>query len=246
MKKLKRLLSMLFALCMVLVLIPAAGAARHVHNNGYYSKGYCSDCGAWLPIREYVANFLPTYYKVASGKTAYMRTLPYQASNEHIGHWVRALKSGTRVIVTESVVNGLGNTWHKVWYDGVEGYIVADKLVWDGDVPQTVSISNERSPSGTLTKGRGFGLRGVIDSETAITNVTACVYDAHDVTATPKLMYQIADTIPDNAKRYNIQYDGVNDGICFNRLGAGDYTYVVKITNANGPWPIIVKDFSIR
>jgi uncharacterized repeat protein (TIGR02543 family) len=91
----------------------------------------------------------------------------------------------------------------------------------------TLSISGAKYPSGTLTSGSSYGLRGTIRSGSKLTNVSAYVYDAY---GTAKLSYSKNP----NATSYNIKTDGLNDAFSFGKLSDGSYRYVVKATDASG------------
>jgi uncharacterized repeat protein (TIGR02543 family) len=103
----------------------------------------------------------------------------------------------------------------------------------------TLSISGAKYPSGTLTSGSSYGLRGIISSGSKLTNVSAYVYDAY---GTAKLSYS---TNP-NATSYNIWTGGLNDAFSFGKLSDGSYRYVVKATDASGTTKTLIdSDFII-
>lgn len=111
----------------------------------------------------------------------------------------------------------------------------------------TVSISGTSGgiPSGNLTYGKSFGLRGVISSDSKITKIEAYIYNSSDgivrsYSATP------------NKTSYNIRYDGLNSSSQFkfgtlakNTKYNPNYRYVVYVTNAAGRQPVIDSTFKI-
>ena len=252
MKKLvKRSAALLFTVALVMSMLVVPASAAHSHDSSYWEKGRCGACGAFLPLKEYVANFMPTYFKVANGQTAYMREYPYAASDSTAG-FVYALQAGTRVIVTESVVNGFGNVWQRVWYDNRYGYIVADKLVPANEgVAQTIFIDKVAAPSGTLAQGRGFSLYGNITSQSKLTNVSVYIYYANSLTSLgprPKESYHDYSVKLRETTSYNMHTDGPDRDIRFGELPKGDYVYVVTAMSADSvcPWPLVISDFSIK
>ena len=100
------------------------------------------------------------------------------------------------------------------------------------------TISGAVYPSGTLTPGENFGLRGIISSGSELTNVSAHVYSwdgQHDLNySTNPASYS-----------YNIQTDGMNDALLFRPLPSGSYQYVVTAANAHGTVTLIDSAFVI-
>ncbi len=253
-------------LCVVMILSSMLGvsAASHSHDSSYWNEGRCKYCGEFLPIKERNLHSSPSYYRVGDGKTAYMRQRPYAASNENIGERVYKLDSGTKVAVTETIVNGFGNAWYHVWYDNgaelLEGYIVSDKLNYDSAISQPVSLWNTSIPSGTLHQGWGFRLRGVIKAPegSTLTTVEAWVYNADDSRAIPILpgykepYHWESWTDPyTDFRNFDIERSGsksIDSSIAFGRLSAGNYIYVVTVatTTSPCPWPIIKSYFTIK
>ena len=126
--------------------------------------------------------------------------------------------------------------------DLVIAYTQQTWMIIEGSGPISDSnpptISGAVYPSGTLTQGENFGLRGIISSGSKLINVSAYVYNA---SGTAVLSYS---TNP-NSYSYNIQTGGLNDAIAFGGLASGSYRYVVKATNSNGTATLIDSSFSI-
>ena len=94
----------------------------------------------------------------------------------------------------------------------------------------TLSVSGHGSgtPSGSLTKGEKFYLRGVISSNYTITSVEAHIYNlsGNDALKAYKKSW--------NSTSYNIKNDGLDSSFGFGSLDVGSYRYVVKATDASG------------
>ena len=140
--------------------------------SSYHNQGHCTNpkCDAWLPHDNVTCT--TGIYKVISGKTAYLRMHPYRVSDETIGELLASPTSGTRVVVTGAVVNGLGNLWYKVLYAGYEGYIVSDSLQLVEEVdyiaPEFKDLpSKESSGQTTWTVAKTITVSG-----TSISNVS--------------------------------------------------------------------------
>ncbi len=94
------------------------------------------------------------------------------------------------------------------------------------------SVSGKLSSSGlnhptTLTKGKGFSLRGVISSRSSnLTNVTAGVFDGNGNMLTGR-------SFNPKAKSVDLRWY-INPYVKFGTLGVGSYTYKVLATNADG------------
>jgi uncharacterized repeat protein (TIGR02543 family) len=102
-----------------------------------------------------------------------------------------------------------------------------------------LSISGAVYPSGTLTSGSSFGLRGIISSGYKLTNVSAYVYDIY---GNAKLSYSVNP----GATSYDIQTGGLNSAFSFGKLSDGSYTYVVRATDASGTTKTLINsDFII-
>ena len=116
--------------------------------------------------------------------------------------------------------------------------------VWKA-TPVSISGTSGGIPSGNLTYGKSFGLRGVISSGSKITKVEAYIYNSsggvvRSYSATP------------NKTSYNIRYDGLNSSTQFkfgtlakNTKSNPNYRYVVYVTNAAGRQPVIDSTFKI-
>ena len=100
---------------------------QHTHNSNY-GKGYCDACGTWLPNQNNNANVTTGLYEftVESGANQLMDH-PYQIA-ETYGTCYKVFHLGDVVNVVGAVVNGGGNTWYKVSYNGITGYAYSGRM----------------------------------------------------------------------------------------------------------------------
>lgn len=114
-----------------------------------------------------------------------------------------------------------------------------------------IKIDGEISPSGTLTKGKSFGLYGFINSKYTITKVVAGVLNAK--TNEVVSGFKIVET--PNQNTYNL-HGKVNNEFIFNKLADGTYKYIVAVWDNNTkytypsgfsvlPYLIINKQFKV-
>ena len=92
-----------------------------------------------------------------------------------------------------------------------------------------ITISGEISPSGTLTRGKNFGLRGTISTDCGtITSLTGSILNASGSVVSGQ-----KGTYTPNAASVNIKTT-INNDLIFNNLPAGSYTYYVVVVAKNG------------
>ena len=100
----------------------------HIHNANYKAKGYCDACGTWLPNQNNNASVTTGLYMfTADSPYNQLMDHPYQAS-ETYGKCYKVFNGGDLVNVVGGVVNGGGNTWYKINYNGTTGYAFSGRL----------------------------------------------------------------------------------------------------------------------
>lgn len=93
----------------------------------------------------------------------------------------------------------------------------------------TITVSNEVSPSGTLTRGKNFGLRGIVSTNCGvITSLSGSILDSSGNTVSGQ-----SRTYTPNSASADIRTT-INNDLIFNWLSAGSYTYHVVIVAKNG------------
>lgn len=196
------------------------GAAEQcVHS--YNSLGVCDKCGQAYAYTVTKANFSVTIVD-----KAYVQSKPYGNS----AYYKSTLSNGTTVSVTGTAKNHYGNVWYQMadgnWISSDRCKTVTQETF---DQKPTITISGEVSPSGTLTQGSGFGLRGVISTDCGkLTSVTGYIMDGSG----NKVSGQIGSYTP-NTTSFDIRTT-INNDLIFNYLAEGTYTYVVYATAQNG------------
>lgn len=127
------------------------------------------------------------------------------------------------------------NTASNIWYEvasttGQRGFIYSGDVNVSNPV-STLSISGHEAgtPSGTLTPGSNFGLRGIISSNYTITQVEAHIFNSDGSNAVTPFYSTSWDKTS-----YNIQTDGINNHFSFRNLESGKkYRYVVAAADAS-------------
>lgn len=94
----------------------------------------------------------------------------------------------------------------------------------------TISVSGEVSPSGTLTQGSNFGLRGIISTDCG--KITLCRGYILEVKDGDSVIKQRCEYMP-NATSIDIRTT-INNNLIFNDLPAGSYKYYVLVVAENG------------
>lgn len=195
------------------------GAEQCSHS--YNSLGVCEKCGQSYPYEIKKANFSVTIVD-----KAYVQSKPYGDS----AYYKSTLSDGTEVTVTGTTKNHYGNTWYQMtdgsWISSDRCTIVSQKQT---DQKPTITISGEVSPSGTLTLGHNFGLRGIISTDCGvITSVNGYILDSTNTSVNGQKGYYTP-----NAASVDIRYT-LNNDLIFDNLSVGSYTYQVVITAQNG------------
>ena len=163
-----------------------------------------------------------------------MKNMPASVVDNPQSETVEELTMGHTYYSSTYWVNPLGETWYETTSTtGQRGFI----YYGDVDLSQpisTLSVSgyegNPGTPTGTLTLGSNFGLRGIISSNYIITHVDAHIYDSDNRDAQNTTAYH-TDW---NSKSYNIQTDGINNHFSFRLLKNGSYRYVVSAQDSSG------------
>ena len=197
------------------------GAAEQC-THSYNSLGVCDKCG-----QAYVYTITKANFSVTIVDKAYVQSKPYGDS----AYYKSTLSNGTTVSVTGTAKNHYGNTWYQM-ADG--NWISSDRCKTvtqeTSDQKPTISISGEVSPSGALTLGSNFGLRGVISTDCGvITDVNGYILNnASGNTVSGQHGYYAPNTAS-----FDIR-STINNDLIFDNLSIGSYTYRVVVTAKNG------------
>lgn len=196
------------------------GAEQCSHS--YNSLGVCEKCGQSYPYEIKKANFSVTIVD-----KAYVQSKPYGDS----AYYKSTLSDGTEVTVTGTTKNHYGNTWYQMtdgsWISSDRCTTVSQKQT---DQKPTITISGEVSPSGALTLGSNFGLRGIISTDCGvITSVNSYILN----NASGNSVSGQHGYYEPNTTSFNIR-STINNDLIFDNLSIGSYTYCVVITAENG------------
>lgn len=90
----------------------------------------------------------------------------------------------------------------------------------------SISISGAQYPTGNLSIGQKFGIRGTIYSAYNLTNVIATIYNSAGGVVQQK-------SVVPNKTSYDLR-NAINNAMVFNTLGTGRYRFVVSATDSKG------------
>ena len=185
----------------------------------YNASGQCTNCGEFKPNQNDNAPLdKPGVYQTTAASN--IKAAPYAAAGNMTSG---TLPKGTRVSVDGAVVNGLGNTFYHVTYNGVSGYISSDRLSLVKNIDSTLTINMTSYPS-TLNVGSSYGLRGSVTSNYNITKVTGAIINASGQTV-------MSTTDTPNATSMDVRYANLNNNLVFGNLKAGTYTLKIVATD---------------
>jgi|GEM_PF-5897536 len=143
---------------------------------------------------------------------------------------VTAIPNGALINVTKS-----DGEWADVEYNGFSGYASMDYL----QKISQIEISGYTAPTGFLTAGKAFSLKGIITSNIPLIKVWGGVYDRN---GNPTKQFK---EVAVNSKSYNLSPE-FDNAIVFNALSEGKYTYRIAATDGDNNTRILVEsDFTI-
>ncbi|MGN0517631.1 MAG: hypothetical protein ACI4II_02775, partial [Acutalibacteraceae bacterium] len=105
------------------------------------------------------------------------------------------------------------------------------------DAASTLTVTGYNYPSGTLTQGSSFSIKGTVSSNYTIKSVTVGVYNASGSIVSAK-------TVTPNAKSYNIAY--VNSYIKFNYAKAGTNYYKITATDEKITKTLLNRAYTVK
>lgn len=107
-------------------------------------------------------------------------------------------------------------------------FVESTATYWATGIKYANSV--EGTPSGKLTKGDNFGLRGTVYSTDSITDVIGYIYRADGSIEMQSNPMNLTGT----ATSVDIRYSNVNNNLSFGKLANGVYRYVVKVYTRHG------------
>lgn len=150
--------------------------------------------------------------------------------------------SSMQVQLVEKIYNNRNSIWYKISSDQGGYFINVNNL---SNITNNVTLTlrsgstwpgNKTSatgyPRGELEKGKGFGLRGIIDSNENITKVVGSITNLStganvSVAGSPQI-------VSPNAQTINIKDSNINNNLLFDKLDNGNYRFTVTATTASG------------
>ena len=116
-------------------------------------------------------------------------------------------------------------------------------IVDDDSAPSEIQVYAASYPTGTLMKGKGFGIKGRVYSTYVIQSVSCGVYKAEGSECA--YQNQFAFTVDGGKRSYNLNL--LDSSILFDLLPVGEYVYKVTVTDVMGyTKELISSPFRIR
>lgn len=158
---------------------------------------------------------------------------------------------------TDITVTKSDGTWAHIEYNGISGFCAMEfieKKTTGSDIPKepetptepdvippysAITISGANVPDIVIPYGKTFKLRGTIESDIPITNVTGGIYKTEDME--PICVYE------DSPNTLTFELTGDFDNtMLFNKLETGTYIYRVEAESASGRFRLIDRVFEVR
>lgn len=139
------------------------------------------------------------------------------------GYWPRGNKNvWDGLIVNKTMTTNItskkgGYTW---------SYIDEKGTINNPPLESQITISGQTYPTGNLSLGAKFGIRGTIYSTHSLTNVSATIYNSNGSVAMTK-------AVNPGKNSYDLK-GAINNAMVFNNLSTGTYRYVVTATDSKG------------
>lgn len=188
--------------------------------------------------------------KIMLDATSYSAPYDGTISGQEFSKEKTVYKVDSQVQSVATVQNKHGNTWYKL-ADGTFLYSGWLKFVSEVKPAVTVTLkagsakpgsgsNNTGYPCGKLTKGKNFGLRGIIEASENLKSVLGIIFDVGKFKVAQKV------TVAPNAKTLNIQNSNINNKLIFDKLDNGNYVYAVVATTVSGyTATVILSEFSV-
>lgn len=188
----------------------------------------------------------------ASASLSYAEKAVYSIISECYGYaepkvstkYVETYVSGDLVEIVEVYEDATG----KIFYKTIDNtYIISDYCAyyqslatyWVTGIQYASSV--EGTPSGKLTKGNNFGLRGTVYSSDSITDVIGYIYRADGSIEMQSNPMNLTGT----ATSVDIRYSNVNNNLKFEKLENGVYRYEVIVYTRHGESKVIESVFGV-
>ena len=185
------------------------------------ANGICKDCG-WDYSWEKTAS--TDAMGIYTPREALCPTLgvPYAsaAREESV-----TISPGTRITVTESVRNALGETWYVFSYgNGKKGFAKKDSLTFIEPMPSEFSCKVTAPAEGQTLPQQSYSLRGTVTSRYPLREITA--YLDGKAYATWKSS--------DSVTSLSLRGTAIDNKLSFSALSPGTHTLVLKAKDSTG------------
>lgn len=232
MKRIKKILSIVAAVCMMVVLgsvndieVNAAAASTlkiaSASSPNNIVVGKCFDCKGTITSNYKITNVTGTI-KTSAGKVVYTKSVnPNAYSYSLVGGKIDCALYFNKLAI--------GNYTYTITAKDASGknLTLVSKAFAIIKAPSTLKIANATQPS-SIIQGAYFDCKGTVTSNYNITNVTGKITSSDGKTA----LYTKA--VKPDAKSYSLYGNSIDTALLFNKLTVGTYYYKVTATDASG------------
>lgn len=210
-----------------------------IEENCTLTNGVWKYTGSVSPVQQYLdlCTSSPCNYILTIKTAGQIMTIPI---NNIESRTVETTTVGDTYSSTVEWINTYNETWYEVTCKNGQRGFIGGSSVTLSQPPSNLSISghegNPGTPTGILTPGLNYGLRGIISSNYNITYIEAHIYDSNNQDANNTTAYHTNWS----SKSYNIQTDGINNHFSFRLLEEGNYRYVVSAQDSSGTYKRLI------
>ncbi len=173
--------------------------------------------------------YYPSYCEIKFTKNTKAYTYPCTAEVDSKSTVLANITASHQVKAYALYLNDKGEYWYKILANGTPAYVYAGDTEFIRELYDDVRIENSNAPS-NIALGNVFAVKGTLKSDyNKITGVSAYALSGFDVNGAVATGGR--DTITGNA--YSLAGSNVDNALLFNKLSAGNYTYVIFVNAEN-------------
>ncbi len=201
---------------------PIVSVNQWYNENAESSAAYLSQC-----------ELKATYLTVKVEKATTLKSLPCSAGTSAESKDIRSGVIGETLTVTGMYRNTAGNYWYRVDDNGTTCYLYSGDTTVTKHLGTDITISNVSSPT-SLTSGSVFSIKGDISATyNVLCTVQGYIYPGVVSGLTDSVAYKDFSEDTPWSKSYSLLQSKVDNGLDFNLLPDGTYTYVVNVVAPN-------------
>ena len=191
-----------------------------------YTSGLCSKCGCFRPLQKESVSCKTGIYATSATGYAHLRKDPYTVGENFSNNLLQGFNRVRKeVVVTGAVVNGKGETWYKVTYGSLSGYMIASEITFVREIPASVECNNLGTPSG-LKLGSSYRISGTVTA----TNCKILRVRAYFRSSSNGSIVSNSTTawVNVNSTSFSLYNSAVDNALKFGRLAKGQYYYCIE------------------